>query len=39
MLLPCLQQTNPICDFYPDGNYPEGQILEHPTPKVPSIDG
>ncbi len=42
-LLPCLQQTNPpsipICDLYPDGNYPEGQILEHPTPKVPSIDG
>ncbi len=38
-----LQQTNPpsipICELYPDGNYPEGQILEHPTPKNPSTDG
>ena len=37
------EQTNPpsipICDLYPDGNYPEGQILEHPTPKNPSADG
>ncbi|CAF3006336.1 unnamed protein product [Rotaria sp. Silwood2] len=37
------QQTNPpsipICDLYPDGNYPEGQILDHPIPKVPPIDG
>jgi len=38
-----LQQTNPpsipICELYPDGNFPEGQILEHPTPKVPLTDG
>jgi hypothetical protein len=38
-----LQQTNPpsipICELYPDGNYPEGQILEHPTPKFPPTDG
>ncbi len=38
-----LQQTNPpsipISELYPDGNYPEGQILEHPTPKVPPTDG
>ena len=38
-----LQQTNPpsipICDLYPDGNYPEGQVLEHPTPKHPSTNG
>ncbi|CAF3975466.1 unnamed protein product [Rotaria sordida] len=37
------QQTNPpsipICELYPDGNYPEGQILSHPTPKNPSTDG
>jgi len=40
---PQLQQTNPpsipICELYPNGNYPEGQILEHPTPKVPTTDG
>jgi hypothetical protein len=40
---PALQQTNPpsipIADLYPDGNFPEGQILEHPTPKHPSTDG
>jgi len=39
----CLQQTNPpsipISELYPDGNYPEGQILEHPTPKNPPTDG
>ena len=38
-----LQQTDPpsipISELYPDGNYPEGQILEHPTPKNPSNDG
>ncbi|CAF1492165.1 unnamed protein product [Adineta ricciae] len=38
-----LQQTNPpsipICELFPDGNFPEGQILEHPTPKVPPTDG
>ncbi|CAF1641041.1 unnamed protein product, partial [Didymodactylos carnosus] len=32
-----LEQTNPptipICELYPDGNFPEGQIKEHPTPK------
>jgi predicted PurR-regulated permease PerM len=37
------QQTNPpsipICELYPDGNYPEGQILEHPIPKNPPTDG
>lgn len=37
-----LQQTNPpsipIVDLYPDGNFPEGQILEHPKPKNPSND-
>lgn len=37
------QQTNPpsipIADLYPDGNFPEGQILEHPTPKNPPTDG
>ncbi len=42
-LLTPLQQTNPpsipICDLYPNGNYPEGQILEHPLPKFPSMDG
>ncbi len=41
--VPCLQQTNPpsipISELYPDGNYPEGQILEHPTPKNPPTDG
>ncbi|CAF3709445.1 unnamed protein product [Adineta steineri] len=38
-----LQQTNPpstpISDLYPDGNFPEGEILEHPTPKHPPTDG
>jgi len=38
-----LQQTNPpsipICELYPDGDFPEGQILEHPVPKVPLTDG
>jgi len=37
-----LQQTNPptipIADLYPDGNFPEGEILEHPKPKNPSND-
>jgi len=31
------KQTNPptipICDLYPDGNFPVGQICEHPVPK------
>lgn len=30
-------QTNPpsipICDLFPDGNFPLGQILDHPVPK------
>ena len=37
------EQTNPpsipICELYPDGNYPEGEILEHPTPKHGSVNG
>ena len=37
------EQTNPpsipISDLYPDGNYPEGEILEHPTPKHPPANG
>ncbi|CAF1568949.1 unnamed protein product [Rotaria sp. Silwood1] len=37
------QQTNPpsipICELYPNGNFPEGQILTHPTPKNPPADG
>ncbi len=37
--LPRLQQTDPpspsISDLYSDRNYSEGQIFEHPTPKVP----
>lgn len=41
--IPKRQQTNPpsipICDLYPDGNYPPGQILEHPTPKGGPVDG
>lgn len=31
------QQTNPptipICELYPDGNFPVGQICDHPVPK------
>ena len=23
----------PIADLYPDGNFPEGEIMQHPTPK------
>ena len=37
------EQTNPpsipISDLYADGNYPEGEILEHPTPKNPPANG
>jgi methionyl aminopeptidase len=31
------KQTNPpsipICELYPDGNFPEGQIVPHGVPK------
>ena len=34
---PAKKQTNPptiaICDLYPTGNFPIGQIMEHPVPK------
>ena len=34
---PAKKQTDPpsipICELYPDGNFPIGQILEHPIPK------
>lgn len=40
---PTRQQTNPpsipISDLFPDGNFPEGEIMEHPTPKNSSLDG
>ncbi|CAF2908834.1 unnamed protein product [Rotaria sp. Silwood2] len=41
--VPIRQQTNPpsipICELYPNGNYPEGEILTHPTPKNPPTNG
>jgi len=30
--------TIPIAKLYPDGNFPEGEIVEHPTPKDLSDD-